>query len=164
MITSEINSGISSNLSGGSGGGIATYRANPTLEHLFIYKNEALVNNDSLSTIGGGGGIAVLGNHAHEKDDIPDLRFLTIVSNKIPKYLSDAYGSGIFSYIRKDFEIKNSGIRQTKVRYNAPIVVNFVKIFSIYIAVLSPGLIPGINPPYFLKLSAVSVGLNVIEV
>ena len=34
---------------------------------------------------------------------------------------------------------------------------------SIYKAVLSPGLIPGINPPYFLKFSAVSYGLNAIE-
>jgi len=33
-----------------------------------------------------------------------------------------------------------------------------------YKAVLSPGLIPGINPPYFLKFSAVSFGLKVIEV
>ena len=32
-----------------------------------------------------------------------------------------------------------------------------------YNAVLSPGLMPGIKPPYFLKLSAVSVGLKVIE-
>ena len=43
-------------------------------------------------------------------------------------------------------------------------VVNLVRIFSIYIAVLSPGLIPGTKPPYFLKLSAVSFGLNVIDV
>ena len=43
-------------------------------------------------------------------------------------------------------------------------VVNLVRIFSMYKAVLSPGLIPGIKPPYFLKLSAVSVGLKVIEV
>ena len=60
--------------------------------------------------------------------------------------------------------IKNSGIKQTNVKYNAPIVVSLVKILSIYKAVFSPGLIPGINPPYFLKLSAVSVGLNVIDV
>tara|TARA_B100000408_G_scaffold113059_1_gene90121 strand:+ start:112 stop:234 length:123 start_codon:yes stop_codon:yes gene_type:complete len=39
-----------------------------------------------------------------------------------------------------------------------------VNILSIYNAVLSPGLIPGIKPPYFLKFSAVSVGLNVIDV
>ena len=32
-----------------------------------------------------------------------------------------------------------------------------------YKAVLSPGLIPGTKPPYFLRLSAVSVGLKVIE-
>ena len=43
-------------------------------------------------------------------------------------------------------------------------VVSFVEIFSIYRAVLSPGLIPGTKPPYFLRFSAVSVGLNVIEV
>ena len=29
---------------------------------------------------------------------------------------------------------------------------------------LSPGLIPGTKPPYFVKLSAVSVGLKVIAV
>ena len=40
-------------------------------------------------------------------------------------------------------EIKNSGIKQTKVKYNAPIVVSLVKISSIKKAVLSPGLIPG---------------------
>ena len=33
-----------------------------------------------------------------------------------------------------------------------------------YSADLSPGLIPGIYPPYFLKFSAVSVGLKTIEV
>ena len=33
-----------------------------------------------------------------------------------------------------------------------------------YSAVLSPGLIPGIYPPYFLKFSAVSFGLKTIEV
>ena len=43
-------------------------------------------------------------------------------------------------------------------------VTSLVKTLSIYIAVLSPGRIPGIKPPYFLKFSAVSVGLNVIEV
>ena len=60
--------------------------------------------------------------------------------------------------------IKNSGIKQTNVKYKAPMVVSLVKIFSIYSAVLSPGLIPGMNPPYFLKFSAVSLGLKVIEV
>ena len=45
-----------------------------------------------------------------------------------------------------------------------PIVVNLVSIVSIYIAVLSPGLIPGIKPPYFLRFSAVSLGLKVIDV
>ena len=60
--------------------------------------------------------------------------------------------------------IKNSGIKQTIVKYSAPIVVSFVTILSIYKAVFSPGLIPGTKPPYFLKLSAVSVGLNVIDV
>ena len=44
------------------------------------------------------------------------------------------------------------------------LLLSFVKIFSIYKAVLSPGLIPGTKPPYFLKLSAVSVGLKVIDV
>ena len=44
------------------------------------------------------------------------------------------------------------------------IVVSFITILSIYKAVFSPGLIPGTKPPYFLKLSAVSVGLNVIDV
>ena len=63
-----------------------------------------------------------------------------------------------------DTWIKNSGIKQTKVKYKAPTVVNFISIVSIYSAVLSPGLIPGIYPPYFLKFSAVSFGLNTIEV
>ena len=39
--------------------------------------------------------------------------------------------------------IKNSGIRHTKVKYKAPTVVNLINIVSIYSAVLSPGLIPG---------------------
>ena len=43
-------------------------------------------------------------------------------------------------------------------------MVNFVSMLSIYKAVLSPGLIPGIKPPYFLKFSAVSFGLNVMDV
>ena len=30
-----------------------------------------------------------------------------------------------------NFDIKNSGIKQTKVKYKAPMVVNFVKISSI---------------------------------
>ena len=38
------------------------------------------------------------------------------------------------------------------------------KMSSMYLAVLSPGLIPGTKPPYFLKFSAVSSGLNTIEV
>ena len=42
-------------------------------------------------------------------------------------------------------------------------VVSFVKILSIYNAVLSPGLIPGMRPPYFLRFSAVSFGLTVID-
>jgi hypothetical protein len=45
--------------------------------------------------------------------------------------------------------LKNSGIKQTKVRYKAPTVVNLVKIVSIYSAVLSPGLIPGIIATIF---------------
>ena len=56
--------------------------------------------------------------------------------------------------------IKNSGIKHTKVKYRDPTVVNLIKIESIYSAVRSPGLIPGIYPPYFLKFSAVSLGLN----
>jgi hypothetical protein len=32
------------------------------------------------------------------------------------------------------------------------------------VAVRSPGRMPGTNPPYFLRLSAVSVGLNTIAV
>ena len=39
-----------------------------------------------------------------------------------------------------------------------------IKIDSIYSADLSPGLIPGINPPCFFKLSAVSSGLKTIAV
>ena len=60
--------------------------------------------------------------------------------------------------------IRNSGIKQTKVRYKDPTVVNLIKILSIYSAVLSPGLIPGIYPPYFLKFSDVSLGLKTIDV
>jgi len=44
--------------------------------------------------------------------------------------------------------------------YIAPTVVNFVVIPSIYLAVCSPGLIPGIKAPDFFKLSAVSRGLK----
>ena len=43
-------------------------------------------------------------------------------------------------------------------------VVSLVKMLSMYKAVLSPGRIPGIKPPYFLKFSAVSFGLKVIDV
>ena len=60
--------------------------------------------------------------------------------------------------------IKNSGIKHTTVRYNDPTVVNLIKIVSIYSAVLSPGRIPGIYPPYFRKFSAVSFGLKTIDV
>ena len=45
------------------------------------------------------------------------------------------------------FDIKNSGIKQTNVKYRAPIVVSLVKISSIKYAVLSPGLIPGTYTP-----------------
>ena len=62
------------------------------------------------------------------------------------------------------FAIRNSGIKQTKVKYSAPTVVNLINIASIYSAVLSPGLMPGIYPPYFLKFSAVSFGLKTIDV
>ena len=62
------------------------------------------------------------------------------------------------------FAIKNSGIKHTKVKYSDPTVVNLIKIVSIYSAVLSPGLIPGMYPPYFLKLSEVSLGLKTIDV
>ena len=41
------------------------------------------------------------------------------------------------------FEIKNSGIKQTKVKYKDPIVVSLINMLSIYSADLSPGLIPG---------------------
>ena len=68
----------------------------------------------------------------------------------------------------EDFEEKILGkdylLRLCSVRYNEPNVVNLINIVSIYSAVLSPGLIPGIYPPYFLKFSAVSVGLKTIEV
>ena len=58
----------------------------------------------------------------------------------------------------------HSGIKHTNVKYKEPTVVSLIKIVSIYSAVLSPGLIPGIYPPYFLKFSAVSFGLNTIDV
>ena len=54
--------------------------------------------------------------------------------------------------------------KHTKVKYIAPIVVSLFRIVSIYSADLSPGRMPGINPPYFLKFSAVSFGLKTIEV
>ena len=54
--------------------------------------------------------------------------------------------------------------KHNRVKYSAPIVVSLVTIFSIYRAVFSPGLMPGTKPPCFLKLSAVSVGLKVIDV
>ena len=44
------------------------------------------------------------------------------------------------------------------------LMINLFKRFSINKAVRSPGLIPGTNPPYFFKLSAVSVGLKTIDV
>ena len=44
--------------------------------------------------------------------------------------------------------------------YIAPTVVSLVVIPSIYFAVWSPGLIPGINAPDFFRLSAVSLGLK----
>ena len=40
----------------------------------------------------------------------------------------------------------------------------YIQNISIYRAVLSPGLIPGMKPPYFLRFSAVSLGLKVIDV
>ena len=61
-------------------------------------------------------------------------------------------------------EIKISGSMHTNAKYDAPIVVILDKTKSIYSAVFSPGLIPGINPPCLFKLSAVSVGLKTIDV
>ena len=52
--------------------------------------------------------------------------------------------------------MRNSGKRHTAVMYIAPTVVNLVVMSSIYLAVWSPGLIPGIKAPDFFKLSAVS--------
>ena len=49
-------------------------------------------------------------------------------------------------------------------KYKAPTNVILVKILSIYSAVFLPGLIPGINPPYFLIFSATSEGLKIIAV
>ena len=59
---------------------------------------------------------------------------------------------------------RNSGSNATNVKYIVPTVVNLTKTYSIYLAVFSPGLIPGIKPPYFLKFYACSSGLNTIEV
>ena len=59
---------------------------------------------------------------------------------------------------------RNSGNKATKVKYIVPIVVNLTNTNSIYLAVFSPGLIPGIKPPYFLKFSACSSGLKTIDV
>ena len=44
--------------------------------------------------------------------------------------------------------------------YIAPTVVSFVVMPSMYLAVCSPGLMPGMNAPDFFKLSAVSRGLK----
>lgn len=54
----------------------------------------------------------------------------------------------------------NSGIRQMKVIYNAPTNVKRVITLSMYLAVCSPGRIPGTNAPDFFRLSAVSLGLK----
>ena len=52
----------------------------------------------------------------------------------------------------------------TNAKYSAPMVVILDKTKSIYSAVFSPGLIPGIKPPCLFRLSAVSTGLNTIDV
>ena len=64
-----------------------------------------------------------------------------------PKWLDRRYGS-----------------RAIPARKKAPTRVILVSARSIYSAVDFPGLIPGINPPYFLILSARSIGLVVTAV
>ena len=74
-----------------------------------------------------------------------------------PKKLATRYG--ILS--QPDMILGNTA---TKAKNSAPGSVMRVMIKSKYSAVCFPGLIPGMNPPYFFILSAMSTGLNVIAV
>jgi len=59
--------------------------------------------------------------------------------------------------------IKN-GMIEMKARNTDPGSVIRVKTLSRYWAVFLPGLIPGMNPPDRLRLSAISVGLKTMAV
>ena len=59
--------------------------------------------------------------------------------------------------------IINSGIMATDAKYTAPTSVILERTLSIKSEVFFPGLIPGIKPPYFFRLSATSEGLKMIE-
>ena len=73
--------------------------------------------------------------------NIRQLSFNNVANQEDP--INQSVIENNFPPILASFEIKNSGIKQTSVKYREPIVVNFVKISSIKYAVLSPGLIPG---------------------
>ena len=59
--------------------------------------------------------------------------------------------------------IIHSGMNEMMIRYSAPTSVMRVRISLMWSAVRLPGRMPGINPPYFLILSATSLGLKTIE-
>ena len=56
------------------------------------------------------------------------------------------------------------GSAATAARYSAPGNVSRARMRSRNSAVGRPGLTPGMNPPYFFRLSAWSTGLNVTAV
>ena len=70
-----------------------------------------------------------------------NIHFLALISVLTISFSQNEFSQGPYGI--GYFDIKNSGIKQTNVKYKAPIVVNFVKISSIKKAVRSPGLIPG---------------------
>ena len=56
-----------------------------------------------------------------------------------------------------------SGNSAITPRYTEPGAVSLLSTYWRYSAVGRPGLMPGMNPPYFFMLSATSVGLKVID-
>src|SRR5690242_17079495 len=66
-----------------------------------------------------------------------------------------------FSWSRDLRELHSFPTRRSS---DLPITVMRVSTKSIYSAVFLPGRMPGMKPPYFLRLSAVSSGLKMIEV
>ena len=59
---------------------------------------------------------------------------------------------------------KKIGIIATILKPSAPMKITLLRILFKYSVVGLPGLIPGIKPPDFFILLAISIGLNVIEV